>query len=599
MALNPSQLCGTLNSLNTLASSTLSALTSRLYALKSLANILESVSLKLHLPDPASLIPVSMINDLEQGIAIYNQIELACPGLLPPLDVSLGGLNKLRQMLSDAYNTLYAQLLQHPLAKLAQLDSELNSLINKAVGELQHSLIPSIGIMGCLEQLCATAKVTPSAPPELVQGVLDTLQTGLDNLPQVPSVAAAGGTISLGPLGSVTATVGVSPTTGASTGLSGIGGSGLSALTPAQQSKVTQFQTLQQTVARLAGITVPSSPTPLPAASASTQSSTPTTGAQEATTPAKTKTGVTPVYTQTSSLGGGGGGGAVASVNGQTGAVVLTAASVGADPSGAAAAITLPGLGAGNAAIHAAADFDAAGAASTAQGASLQKSSNLSDLASASFARTSLGLGTAATHAAGDFQNASAILAAFAALANAVGNLANDGAGNLTWVAASAGTKTLRQWQAGDAQLPASLYALFFARNQIAVLEFDPATNWSAVFIGFIPEGASTANGIEVRIFWMGKTATSGNVIWTAAFEQCAASTEDTDHFAAGVDSTASACSGTTGIPVMTAIDLTSAQIASLVAGDLFRLQITRNAVAAGDTMTGNAQLMAVEIRSR
>lgn len=59
--------------------------------------------------------------------------------------------------------------------------------------------------------------------------------------------------------------------------------------------------------------------------------------------------------------------------------------------------------GFGTASTHAASDFDATGAAASAQAASLQKTSNLSDLANKATARTNLELGTAATHAATDF----------------------------------------------------------------------------------------------------------------------------------------------------------------------------------------------------
>jgi phage baseplate assembly protein V len=73
---------------------------------------------------------------------------------------------------------------------------------------------------------------------------------------------------------------------------------------------------------------------------------------------------------------GSGAGDLVSSVNGHAGAVALAAADVGADPAGAAAA-----------------------AEAAAQASSLQRASNLSDLASVPTAQANLGLGTAATAA--------------------------------------------------------------------------------------------------------------------------------------------------------------------------------------------------------
>ena len=58
-----------------------------------------------------------------------------------------------------------------------------------------------------------------------------------------------------------------------------------------------------------------------------------------------------------------------------------------------------PPLGLGSAATHGAGDFQPAGSY-------LTPANNLSDLQSASTARSNLGLGSAATHAASDFQSA-------------------------------------------------------------------------------------------------------------------------------------------------------------------------------------------------
>lgn len=160
------------------------------------------------------------------------------------------------------------------------------------------------------------------------------------------------------------------------------------------------------------------------------------------------------------------------------------------------------------------------------------------------------------------------------------------------------GTKTLERWRAVQNEAPASSAATFDTRNSIPVYEFDAASAESAVFSGIIPEGADLSVGITVIISWVADTATSGNVIWTGAFER-GTTDLDTDSFATGIDSSAAAANGTSGIVTQTSINFSSSEIDGLSVGDLFRLKITRKAADASDTMTGDAQLIAVEARQR
>ena len=150
------------------------------------------------------------------------------------------------------------------------------------------------------------------------------------------------------------------------------------------------------------------------------------------------------------------------------------------------------------------------------------------------------------------------------------------------------------RWTMRDNQPPASAFATLDTRNSQLVLNFDAATQESAVFVGAVPENCTLSSGIVVRLWWMGATATSGNVRWGVSFERTGTDM-DADSFDSVTQATGAA-NGTSGIETLTTITATA--IDSLAAGDKFRLRVTRIADdATNDTMTGDAQLVAVEMR--
>lgn len=150
-----------------------------------------------------------------------------------------------------------------------------------------------------------------------------------------------------------------------------------------------------------------------------------------------------------------------------------------------------------------------------------------------------------------------------------------------------------------DNEPPAASYATFDTRNNHLVLDFDSATDEYAVFPGVL-DRAYNSTGVTVRLYWAATSATSGNVVWVAEFERIddEGLDIDADSFASGQTITAAA-PGTSGQVQYTDIAFTDgSQIDSLAVGEAFRLRITRDANNASDTMTGDAELLRVELRS-
>lgn len=159
----------------------------------------------------------------------------------------------------------------------------------------------------------------------------------------------------------------------------------------------------------------------------------------------------------------------------------------------------------------------------------------------------------------------------------------------------SANSKTLAVFTPRHSSPPATLFATLDTRNSVAVLDFDDATIESATFPAIIPEAADLASGFSVRITWMATTATTGNVRWRVALER--GNTDlDADSFDTAAEGNGTA-NGTSGIPTTTSITLTT--IDSVAVGEPYRLRVSRvGSDAVNDTMTGDAELIAVEVRS-
>ncbi|MEK9983984.1 MAG: hypothetical protein VXB01_02600 [Opitutae bacterium] len=132
--------------------------------------------------------------------------------------------------------------------------------------------------------------------------------------------------------------------------------------------------------------------------------------------------------------------------------------------------------------------------------------------------------------------------------------------------------------------------------EELAIRDFDDGTDEYMDYLFVMRD--YDAGGLTVNLKWMASTATSGNVVWQAALRRIADDAEDIDssHTYAFNTVTAGApsASGEVGYDSITFTD--GADMDSVADGDLFILRVSRDADNASDTMTGDAELLAVEV---
>lgn len=157
---------------------------------------------------------------------------------------------------------------------------------------------------------------------------------------------------------------------------------------------------------------------------------------------------------------------------------------------------------------------------------------------------------------------------------------------------------SLLMWTALQGEPPASNYATLDTRNAHPCLDFDQTTGETIYFSGVMPQHYSDATGVTVYLHWAGSVAGTNTVGWLIAFERMGdgGTDIDADSFASDQTVTAEAADATSGILDVSSVAVTKgANMDSVVAGDLFRLRVTRD--VATDTLAGDAELYAVEIR--
>jgi len=158
-------------------------------------------------------------------------------------------------------------------------------------------------------------------------------------------------------------------------------------------------------------------------------------------------------------------------------------------------------------------------------------------------------------------------------------------------------TPTLAVFVAANSVLVDSNCATLSTRNNYIVLNFDATTNESICFDSIMPQQYRGGN-ISVKLHYAMASATSGDVDWSVKFDRVAASDLDIDSesYSSAVPSLNNTVPSTSGqIGIVSITVETGAEMDNIVAGDLYRMCITRGATA--DTATGDAELIAVEIR--
>lgn len=135
--------------------------------------------------------------------------------------------------------------------------------------------------------------------------------------------------------------------------------------------------------------------------------------------------------------------------------------------------------------------------------------------------------------------------------------------------------------------------------GRLPVLDFDASTAEYIDFIGYLP-GHYSGGGLTVTLVWSASAATSGDVVWRAAFRRVQDDAEDLDSTTHTYDYNSVTAPAPTAQGEVSYDSMTfthGVDMDDLTAGEMFVLRVSRDATNASDTMTGDAELHYVHVK--
>jgi hypothetical protein len=152
-----------------------------------------------------------------------------------------------------------------------------------------------------------------------------------------------------------------------------------------------------------------------------------------------------------------------------------------------------------------------------------------------------------------------------------------------------------------DNEPPSAAFATIDTRNVHPVLDFDGSTDEEAVFTSMLPPNYA-GGGLTVDTLWSFTTATTGSLRVQADIERINLSglDVDSDSFTGSFQSAGGSAPGTSGQVIAVSVAFTSGgQMDSVVAGEMFRLKIRRDAdgTSGTDDIATDAELHMVVVK--